>query len=308
MRIWARLVAACAAGMVALGLGGCAHRAAIQPFAEGTQDMVRTVRAEIDQTARLCEAPAELRLLLDDASGATGTARADGRALRTACRAIGTSATAFQALTLDTLEQHAATLRALTDDKALALRPRVEATGKQLAALPDPSGGPLLRKETVQALTQLSALMADALTRQTREQALQRLLEADTQLLAIGQSLKGFFRSADNQPSPHALLVQTGAQLRQNVLTDLARFAPAEPLRVAELRRSLPEAPYTARDAQRGGTVPDRMVAVIDRWMALVRQLRAASAAPNPAEWLQAIDRWREQLQDTRQALDAAGL
>lgn len=134
-----------------------------------------------------------------------------------------------------------------------------------------------------------------------------RLLAEENSLSAIGQALRGYFVRPDGSPSAYQQVVQTGRQLRANVLTDLDSFAKAEPLRVAEIRRSLPERPFAERDASSGGRVAPQMAALIDRWLALLPRLREDARRPDTTTLLIELDSFRRQVQATHDALKASG-
>ncbi|MCE2657848.1 MAG: hypothetical protein LW854_06315 [Rubrivivax sp.] len=303
MRRWIRLSAL----LLSLGLGACANTGALKDFAESTRAMGETVGTELQQAARLCDAPAELRALLDEARPPAAPAQAAGPALQAACARLDKASTALQRQTVGTLNHYARVLDTLADPKAMDVRSGIETTGRKIAALPAPDGGTLVNQAQTLALTRLTALLGELLVRPRRDQALEQLLAVEDSLVTVGQALRGYFVQPDGTPSAYQLVVQTSRQLRTNVLTDLDTFATAEPLRTAELRRSLPERPYAERDARTGGPVAAQMAALIDRWLALVPRLRQDARRPNTEALLIELDTFRRQARDTHEALKSSG-
>lgn len=99
MRSVLRLLAA----LVVCALGGCANFTAVKKFAADTNAMTGTVRAEMQQVARLCEFPADMQLLLDEANGVQGT-QSRGKSLKEKCASVASESIELQKLTIDTLD------------------------------------------------------------------------------------------------------------------------------------------------------------------------------------------------------------
>jgi hypothetical protein len=293
-------------------LGGCANVDALKSFSASTQEMTTAVRNEMQQAARLCEGTADLRVLLDEAergSGGQASGAAMGKRLKAACAGTGRESTALQSLTVDTLQAYGTALGALTEDKRFELRTGIEATGKKLAALSAADGAPGEHKAKVGAATQLLAAVGDALSRQQRQASLQALLDAEGAVLQLGQSLRGWFVRADGQGlSGYQTLIETAQGLRNDVSTDLDAFISREPIRVAELRRTLPpDKAFADRDARQGGAVPKRMAMMIDQWLALVPGFREAALQPRALARAEELAAFGKTVRDTREAIEKAG-
>jgi hypothetical protein len=147
--------------LVACTLGGCANFTVVKKFAANTNEMTGTVRAEIQQMARLCEFPADVQLLLDEARGRQDDPRASGKRLKAACASVATESVELQRLTVDTLDVYAAALRAMADDSNFEVSGSIEATGKKVAALQTRDGTALVNREKAAALSKLLAFIGD---------------------------------------------------------------------------------------------------------------------------------------------------
>lgn len=290
-------------------LSGCANLGAVKDFAASTQDMTNTLRTEMQQVSKLCEGPADMRVLLDEAQGRQDAPGGMGKRLKAACAGLGKESTALQTLTVEALQAYGAALAAVADDKRFDVRASIEATGKKVASLPAPEGGSLVDKAKVGAVTRLLALVGDALARQQREDALRQLLGAEDSLLGVGQAMRGYFvPTATSGASAYQNVVATAQGLRADLLTDLDAFKEKEPIRVAELRRSLPpDKAFTERDARQCGALPGRMAVLIDRWLALVPVFRQEALRPPAKALLEALDDLRKDVRDTRDAAGKAG-
>lgn len=304
MRSWSRLPVL----LVVCALAGCANFNVVRRFAADTTGMTGTVRAELQQMARLCEFPADMQLLLDEAGGRQDDPKATGKRLKAACASVATESVELQRLTVDTLDGYAAALLAMADDSNFEVRSTIEATGAKVAALQTRNGTSLVSQEKAGALTKVLTLVGDIVVRYKREEGIRKLVEVDRSLVAVAGNLREFFVRADGLQSPYQNVIATGAGLRKDLITDLSLVARQEPVRAAEIRRMVPpDSVFADRNAASGGKIPAQVAATVDAWIALVPAFRKDALTPDPKALLNELDAFRTQAVEARGAIDQAG-
>lgn len=304
MRVVLKLLAV----VVVFALAGCANFGAVRRFAAETTTMTGTVRAELEQMARLCEFPADMQLLLDEANGRQDQPGATGRRLKAACASVGAESVELQRLSVDALDGYAAALLAMAEDSNFEVRSAIDATGAKVAALQTRDGAALVNPEKAGALTRLIGLVSDIVLRHKREEGVRKLLEVEGDLAGVAGSLREFFVRRDGGQSPYENVVRTGAGLRRDLQTDLGLVAKQEPVRAAELRRTIPpDAVFTDRLAASGGKIPAEIAKRVDDWTALLPAFRKDALTPDPKALFDQLDTFRTRALETRRAIDQAG-
>ncbi len=291
-----------------LALAGCANFGAVRRFAAETTTMTGTVRTELEQMAKLCEFPADMQLLLDEAGGRQDQPGATGKRLKAACASVGAESVELQRLTVDTLDGYAAALRAMAEGSNFEVHSAIDATGAKIAALQTRDGAALVNPEKAGALTRLIGLVGDIVLRYKREEGVRKLLEVEGDLAGVAGSLREFFVRRDGRQSPYENVVSTGAGLRRDLQVDLVQVAKQEPVRAAELRRMIPpDATFTDRLAATGGKTPARIAARVDEWVGLLPAFRKDALTPDPKALFDELDTFRTRTLETRRAIAQAG-
>ncbi len=289
-------------------LAGCANFGAVRRFAAETTTMTGTVRTELEQMAKLCEFPADMQLLLDEASGRQDQPGATGKRLKAACASVGAESVELQRLTVDTLDGYAAALRAMAEGSNFEVHSAIDATGAKIAALQTRDGAALVNPEKAGALTRLIGLVGDIVLRYKREEGVRKLLEVEGDLAGVAGSLREFFVRRDGRQSPYENVVSTGAGLRRDLQVDLGQVAKLEPVRAAELRRMIPpDATFTDRQAATGGKIPAQIAARVDEWVGLLPAFRKDALTPDPKALFDELDTFRTRALETRRAIAQAG-
>ena len=282
------------------GLSGCANYQAVSQFSSDTTSMTGVVRSEFAQLDALCVDQAELVIVVNDLP--------DDRPLAV-CEQYRRTQARFAALTVDVLDAYADALSALADDKPFDLTSDVRGVGTKLKALKDRTGDAVFSSGEANALIRLSDLLVETLALSRRDDAARRMLQATPDLTVMGRSLKSFFvqapaLSTGGAHAPYAnfvAVVESSTASTQSLLQNPA-LKKAEPIRTSELLRELRmrQAALDKRDANAVGSVPVRIGAVIDAWLAAVDQFSTDALKPDSREMRDRLTILREAIRTAR--------
>ena len=280
-------------------LSGCASYKAVSQFSGETTSMTGVVKTEFAQLDSLCVDQAELVIVVNNLP--------DDRPLAV-CEQYRRTQGRFASLTVDVLDGYADALAALADDKPFDVTGDMRSVGGKVKALKDRGGNAVVSTRDADALTRISDLLVEALASAKREDAVRRMLQATPDLVVLGNGLKSFFVQAPGPASatrpPYAnfvMVVSTSTASTQSVLQNAA-MRKAEPIRTAELLRELRtrQAALDKRDANSVGSVPVRIGAVIDAWLAAVDRFATDAFKPDSRELRDRLTTLREAIRTAR--------
>jgi len=286
-------------------LGGCANFQAVSDFSRSTTQMTSVVRSEFANLDALCVDQAELTIVVNDVR--------DEGPLK-ACRSYRDAQGRLAALTLDVLDDYAKALAGLANDSTFDISSDVESLGRQLQRLQDASGRSLVNSAEVGALTTLTTIIADVGTQAQRKAAVERLAGEKNDLATSGRILRSFFVRDPAAPPGRAeapytnLVALTADSLRFSTSTLMSpQFRKAEPLRSLELVRAS-ESRGKQLDARQGASaasVPARIAATIDAWLAALDTFERDAFRPDSMQLTEELKDIRKKAGDAKQALDA---
>lgn len=283
-------------------LYGCANYRVVSAFGGETSKMTTVVRSEFDQLEALCVHQAELVIVVNNIKGDAPLDQ---------CQRTKRAQSQYAALTVDVLDGYADSLGALADDKPFDVSPELRAVGSKVRALKDGTGSTVLSAKEADALTGVADLLVNALATVKRDEAVRRMVAATPDLTVIGKSLKSFFVQAADAPAnapkaPYANFIGVIASSSNStqLLLDSTPMRKAEPIRTAELSRELrTRQKLLARRGPDGSdSVPAKVVAVIDAWLAALQKFSTDALKPDSQDM---IDRLRALRDATRFARDA---
>jgi hypothetical protein len=277
MRIIAILV-------LAAVLAGCANFKAVSAFANETTGLAGTVRTEFDQLQALCFEQAERSLAVLDIEADAPTSPLKG------CESYRDTQGRLAEVTVATLDVYARTLLALAENRTFDLGPDIESTSGKLAALRQRDGSALVDEAQLGALTKVLVLLADIATQTQRERAIRRLVAERPNVVANAQLLRSFFARPASASgalrAPYENLVTLSADTLRSYETLLrnAKLREAEPIRTRELLLGL--RPTRELLLERQGleptSVPGKIVAAIDAWIAAAEVFEREALQPEP--------------------------
>ena len=281
-------------------LSGCADYRAVSQFSSDTTSMTGVVRTEFAQLDALCVDQAELVIVVNGLP--------DDRPLAV-CEQYRRTQARFAALTVGVLDDYAEALGELADDKPFDLTSDVRGVGTKVKALKDRTGDTVVSTGEANALIRISDLLVEALAMARRDDAARRMLQATPDLEVVGRSLRSFFvqapdASAGTARAPYAnfvAVVASSTASTQSLLQNPA-MKKAEPIRTTELLRELRirQVALDKRDANSVGSVPARIGAVIDAWLAAVDQFSTDAMKPDSREMRDRLTILREAIRTAR--------
>lgn len=280
-------------------LSGCANYRAVSQFSDETTSMTGVVKTEFAQLDSLCVEQAELVIVVNNLP--------DDRPLAV-CEQYRRTQGRFASLTVDVLDGYADALGALADGDAFDLTGDMKSVGGKVKALKDRGGNAVVPAGEAEALVRISQLLAAALASEKREDAVRRMMQATPDLVVLGNSLKAFFVQAPGATGatrpPYAnfvTVVSTSTASTQSTLQNTA-MRKAEPIRTAELLRELRtrQAALDKRDPNSVGSVPVRIGAVIDAWIAAVDRFSTDAFKPDSREMRDRLTTLREAIRTAR--------
>jgi hypothetical protein len=282
--------------LVASAITGCANYRAVSTFAHETSSMTAVLKGEFTELATLCVQQAELVLVVNDIDDDKALAQCDA-SRRTQAR--------FASVTVDVLDDYAAALAALADDRNFDLSPSVRSTVGKLEALKDGSGNPVVGAADADAIKRIAALLVDVVDTRKRDEAVDRMIRASPDLTVLGSTLKAFFVSplgaAAKAPYANFVAVIAGSAISTQLLLQSRPMRQAEPIRTAELLRAL-RVRRKLLD-QRQSAVPERISAAIDAWLAALDRFTVDARKPDSLEWLARLEALREATRIAREAV-----
>jgi hypothetical protein len=285
--------------VLAAWLAGCANFRAVSAFANETTGLTGTVKAEFDQLEALCFRQAELSLAVLDIEADAPNSPLKG------CVSYRDTQGRLAEVTVATLDAYARVLLALAENRTFDLGPDIESTSGKLAALRQRDGGALVDEAQLGALTKVLVLLADIATQTQRERAIRRLVAEKPNVVANAQLLRSFFvrPGAGAVRPPYENLVTLSADTLRSyeALLRNARVREAEPIRTRELLLGL-QPTRTLLQERRGiepASVPGKIVAAIDAWIAAAEVFEREALQPDPLAL-------RARLQDLRTKAVAA--
>ena len=292
------------AALFLLILGGCANFQAVSDFSRSTTQMTSVVRSEFANLDALCVDQAELTIVVNDV-------RDEGPL--NACRSYRDAQGRLAALTLDVLDDYALALAALANNSTFDVKSDVESLGSRLQGLHDASGRSLVNSAEVGALTKLVSIIADVATQAQRKAAVERLAAEKNDLATSGKILRSFFVRDPAAPPGRAeapytnLVALTADSLRFSTSTlSSPQFRKAEPVRSLELLRAS-ESRRRQLDARQGacGSVPTRIAATIDAWLAALDTFERDAFRPDSKQLIDELKDIRKKAGDAKEALNA---
>lgn len=281
-------------------LSGCANYKAVSQFSDDTTSMTGVVKSEFVALDALCVDQAELVIVVNNLP--------DDRPLAV-CEQYRRTQGRFASLTVDVLDGYADALGALADDRPFDLTGDMKSVGGKVKALKDRGGNAAVSSGEADALVRIADLLVEALATAKREDAVRRMMQATPDLTVLGNSLKSFFvqspgASAGLARPPYAnfvSVVSSSTASTQSVLQNAA-MRKAEPIRTAELLRALRarQAALDKRDANSVGSVPVRIGAAIDAWLAAVDRFSTDAFKPDSREMRDRLTTLREAIRTAR--------
>lgn len=289
LRLWVLIAAA--------SLTGCANYKAVSQFSNETTSMTGVVKSEFAQLDSLCVDQAELVIVVNNLP--------DDRPLAV-CEQYRRTQGRFASLTVDVLDGYADALSALADDEPFDLTGDMKGVGSKVKALKDRGGNAVVSTREADALIRISDLLVEALATAKREDAVRRMLQATPDLVVLGNSLKSFFvlppGSAARPPYANFVTVVSSSTASTQSILQNPAMRKAEPIRTAELLRELRtrQAALDKRDANSVGSVPVRIGAVIDAWLAAVDRFSTDAFKPDSREMRDRLTTLREAIRTAR--------
>lgn len=285
--------------VVTLSLSGCANFKVVKEFAGETTEMTGAIKQELQTVAGLCENTADLRLLLAESGvGAVETQQESKRL----CKEETEKVVAYQAVTANVLELYAKTLLAMVDDSNFALESAIDSTGKKIQALKTKDGA-LFNEKKVGALTRVLSLLADVIIQRKREEGIRRLVAVGPDLVANAQEIKSFLQNEYEGRVTRAHALATGGSA---LLGSAGPLAAKEPIRTAELRRTLGTYTVALNKRMPSAEVPKQLIAAVDDWIALVPEFQRDALKPDPEALIQRIRAFGKKAGEARDAVEAA--
>ncbi len=289
LRLWVLIAAAL--------LSGCANFKAVSQFSNETTSMTGLLKTEFAQLDSLCVDQAELVIVVNNLP--------DDRPLA-ACEQYRRTQGRFASLTVDVLDGYADALSALADDEPFDLTADMKGVGGKVKALKDRGGNAIVSAGEADALIRISDLLVQALASAKREDAVRRMMQATPDLVVLGNSLKSFFvlspGGATRPPYANFVTVVSSSTASTQSVLQNAAMRKAEPIRTAELLRELRtrQAALDKRDANSVGSVPARIGAVIDAWLAAVDRFSTDALKPDSREMRDRLTTLREAIRTAR--------
>jgi hypothetical protein len=300
---WTR---ALAPASLLLATAGCANYAAVAEFAGQTSQVTALVRAELGQLDALCVDQAELTIVLGDIS--------DEGPLKT-CLAFQASQGRLAEVTLDVLDDYAAALGALADQRHFDLTTDPATTRARASGLKNGRGEEVANAREVSALMRVVDLLASLQVQSDRQAAVRRMVYEAPQLEVAGRILRSFFVPDPQAPvgrnsAPYGDIVGLTLESTassQRLLRSKA-FQTAEPIRTNELLRAMRsrQASLQARQGTGAGTVPAAMAAALDAWLAAVNSFSAQALKPDASDLARQLKALRAQAGAARQVVQSA--
>jgi hypothetical protein len=288
--------------LLSLALGACANFDAVSGFASETSQLTRAAKNEFTQLDTLCTRQAEIVIVANRI--------ADDGPLKD-CRGHKAAHGRLADTTVAVLDDFAKALAALAQNRSFDLSKDVKAVGKQLAALKDKDGQPLVGKRETTALVRIAEVLAGVAASREREAAVRRLAEEKDNLAICAAVLRSYFvaPAGASARAPHANLVAlAGAQVdsTQRLLRGPA-LRGAEPIRSYELERELEaHRRAIARRAGPGGVAP-AMAAAIDAWLLALDRFAVEALSRDPKLLYERLADLHDKIaaaEDALQALD----
>ncbi len=275
---------------------GCANYRAVGEFAGETTKMTAVVDREFTAIGTLCveQATAQADIAGDASDRLVGD-----------CTSVGREQKAFAKVTIDVLDDYAAALAGLVDDKPYDLSPQIASVGSKVAGMETRGGDALFTKDRVSAVAHVAAVLAYEIEKLKRDDAIRKLMAVTPDVRQMGETLRAFFVAAppSKDPAPYvnyvAIIADRNTQAQQIVANP--RMRAAEPIRTTELSRSLRtrRVAIDKRDARTGGAVPRSLVDAIDAWLASLDRFEADGLKPGASDL-------RDRLKALRDATRAA--
>ena len=160
-------------------------------------------------------------------------------------------------------------------------------------------------------MTGLAGVLVNAASASKRDDAVREMTTVTPDLQVVGASLRAYFVAAPGAPanagrSPYGNLVDVIAASSSStqLVLDSAQMRRAEPIRTAELSREgrARQRLLAKRAADGGDSVPARIVAAIDAWLAALQKFSTDALKPDSHEL---VDRFKSLRNATRIAKDA---
>lgn len=299
-----RALVSVALALLALFASGCANFQAVSDFATETRQLTRAVKTEFSQADALCHRQAEIVIV--------ATRIADDGPLKD-CRRHRAAQAALAGLTVEVLDDYARALSALADKRAFDLSRDVKAAGRQLAAMKDGDGQPVVGKREAQAVAKVAEVLAALAATREREAAVRRLAAEKENLALCASVLRDYFVAPPgaNARSPHAnLLALSDAQVEstQKLLASPA-MREAEPIRSYELLREL-QSHRRAAERRAGRGAAPAMAAALDAWTAALDRFAVEALSRDPVLLYARLAELHDKVaaaEDALQALDTEG-
>jgi hypothetical protein len=276
-------------------LTGCANYRAVSQFGEDTTAMTFVVRREFTELQTLCVQQAQLVLVVNNID--------DDQALAQCEKDKGAQGE-FARITIDVLDNYAGKLKALADDKPFDLSPSVQDAAAKVRALKDRDGNAVIPAADVEAVSKIARFLVDVVSTVKRDEAVKAMVDASPDLEAMGRSLKSFFVSppgtTTKAPYVSLVIVMDGSATSTQRMLSSGGFHKAEPIRTAELLRELRvrQAALKQRLGTSPGSVPVKIGAAIDAWIAALRQFAIDAKKPDSQELIDRLKRLRDATRD----------
>lgn len=291
---------------IAAIVSGCANFHAVSEFGKQTTSMTDVVKDELDELDALCVRQAELAIVVNNISN-------DGPLDQ--CQRSRRAQDEFAALTVVVLDGYADKLIALGDDQPFDVSPEVKSVGARVRSLKDKSGDTVMTTREANALTIVAGVIVNVLSASKRADAIGEMQAVTPDLLVVGKSLRSFFvapaggttdapRNALRSPYANLVDVISGSGSSTLVVLDNPQMRRAEPIRTAELSREMRarQKQLARRSATGGDSIPGKVVAAIDAWLAALQEFSTDALKPD-ARGL--VDRMKSLRDATRVAKSA---
>ena len=266
---------------VAAIVSGCANFHAVSEFGHQTTTMTAVVKDELDQLDALCVRQAELAIVVNNIPN-------DGPLDQ--CQRSRRAQGEFANLTIVVLDGYADQLIALGDDQPFDVSPEVKKVGARVRSLKDRSGDTVMTTRDANALTGVAGVIANVLSTSKRTDAVQQMQAVSPDLLVVGTSLRSFFvapvdaaKTAPRSPYANLVNVISASGSSTQLVLDNPQMRRAEPIRSAELSRETRarQKQLARRSADGDDSVPGKVVAAIDAWLAALQEFSTDALKPN---------------------------